>query len=123
MANFNYCPLVWIFCNNQTKMKQEAIQKRALRFLYDDYESDYDHLLTKANKPTLEIRKLRTLSIEIFKTLNDLNPKYMKDIFTLNTRRSHIENKLMFIKNASIYVYLYIYRLNILFCVIRLFIP
>ena len=32
MANFNYCPLVWIFCNNQTQMKQEAIQKKSTAF-------------------------------------------------------------------------------------------
>ena len=95
MANFNYCPLVWLFCNSQSNIKQERIQKRALRFLYNDYESDYDHLLKTANKPSLQIRKLRLLALEIFKTLNDLNPTYMKDIFTLNTRRDHTENKLL----------------------------
>ena len=37
------------------------------------------------------------LSIEIFKTLNDLNPQFMKEIFTLNTRRVS-ENRLV-VKN------------------------
>ena len=87
MANFNYCPLVWYFCNSTSTLKQERIQKRALLFLFDDYESDYAHLLAKANKPTIEVRKLRNLAIEIFKTLNNLNPAFMKSIFTLNTRR------------------------------------
>ena len=29
----------------------------------------------------MEIRRLRTLAIEIFKTLNEINPPYMKNIF------------------------------------------
>ena len=95
MANFNYCPLTWLFCNNKLKTKQECIQKRALRFLHDDYESDYEHLLIKANKPSLEVRKLRFLAIEIFKTINNLNPSFMKEIFTLNTKRDVSRNKLV----------------------------
>ena len=95
LANFNYCPLVWLFCNKALKQKQEYIQKRALRFLYEDYESDYDTLLQRANKPTIELRKLRFLAIEIFKTINDLNPQYMKEIFTLNTRKETRDSKLI----------------------------
>ena len=94
-ANFNYCPLVWHFCSQELMNKQENIQKRALRFIYDDYESTYEHLLVLANKPTLEVRKLRLLTIEIFKTLNNLNPDYMKDVFTLNTRESSKDNLLI----------------------------
>ena len=31
----------------------------------------------------MEIKQLRVLAIEIFKTVNNLNPNYMKDKFTL----------------------------------------
>ena len=30
----------------------------------------------------MEIRRLRTLAVEIFKTVNKINPPYMKNIFT-----------------------------------------
>ena len=30
---------------------------------------------------TMEIKRYRTLAIEIYKTLNDLNPAYMRDIW------------------------------------------
>ena len=63
MSNFNYCPLVWMFCNANLKRKQENIQKRALNFLFDDYKSTYKQLLEKANKKTIEIRKLRMYCI------------------------------------------------------------
>ena len=38
MANFNYCPLVWMFSSASSLKKIEKLQKRALRFLYNDYE-------------------------------------------------------------------------------------
>ena len=103
LANFNYCPLVWLFCNKALKQKQENIQKRALRFLYEDYESDYDTLLQRANKPTIELRKLRFLAIEIFKTINDLNPQYMKEIFTLNTRETRDSKLIVKSQNTKKY--------------------
>ena len=95
ISNFNYCPLVWLFCNAKLKHKQENIQKRALRFLFNDHESTYAQLLDKSKKPTLEVRKLRMLATEIFKTLNDLNPPYMKEIFTQNTIRIPERKKLL----------------------------
>jgi len=91
-ANFNYCPLVWHFCPPEAIKQMERIQERAFRFLIGDHDSDYDQLLAKFNKPTLEVRRLRLLATEIFKTLNDLNPPYMKDIFKLNTRRAETGN-------------------------------
>ena len=94
MANFNYCPLVWLFCSEKLKKKQEAIQKRALRFLYNDYDSDYEHLLSMSNKPSIEVRKLRFLAVEVFKTINHLNPSFMTQIFSQNTTRDASRNKL-----------------------------
>ena len=46
-GNFNYCPLVWHFCSKNSLNKIANIQKRALRFLLNDYESDNKTLLKK----------------------------------------------------------------------------
>ena len=81
LANFNYCPLVWHFCSCESMRKLERIQERAFRLLLNDHESDYEQLLTKVNKPTLEIRRLKFLATENFKTINNLNPPYMKEFF------------------------------------------
>ena len=81
-ANFNYCSLVWHFSTCESIRKIEKIQQRCLRIVLDDYGSDYDVLLRKSGKVTMEIKQLRVLAIEIFKTVNHLNPNYMKDIFT-----------------------------------------
>ena len=81
-ANFNYCPLVWHFSTCESIRKIEKIQKRQLRIVLDDYDSDYDVLLRKSKKVTMEIKRLRVLAIEIFKTVNNRNPNYMKEVFT-----------------------------------------
>ena len=82
LSNFNYCPLVWHFSSWESIRKIEENQKRCLRIVLSDYESDYENLLRNSNKPTMEILRLRTLAVEIFQTLNEINPPYMKNIFT-----------------------------------------
>ena len=37
----------------------------------------------------MDIKRLRTLETEIFKTLNDINPNYMKEIFYLSLHEKH----------------------------------
>ena len=75
------------------------MQKRALRFLFDDYESSYNTLLMKAKKPTMTIQRLRYLCAEIYRTINDLNPSYMKNIFkksdTIRSKRMQHPNNLI----------------------------
>ena len=83
LSNFNYCPLVWHFSSCESIRKTKKIQKRCLRITLNDYESDYENLLRNSNKPTMEIRILRTLAVEVFKTLNQINLAYMKNVFTL----------------------------------------
>ena len=82
ISNFNYCPLVWYFSTAKQLQKIEKIQERVLRFLHDDYESDYLTLLKASGLVSMEIRCMRYLCIEIYKTLNNLNPGYMKDVST-----------------------------------------
>ena len=80
-GDFNYCPLVQHVYSKHSLNKIENIQKRALRFLLNDCESDDKALLKKSNKCTMEVRRLRTLALETFQTLNDLNPAFMKNLF------------------------------------------
>ena len=94
-GNFNYCPLFWHFCSKNPMNKIEDIQKRALRFLLNGYEIDYKTLLKKCNNGTMEVRRLRTLASETFKTLCDLNPAFMKNLFAKqevsNRRKNNLE--------------------------------
>ena len=44
MANFNHCPLVLMFLSVSSLKKTENLQKRPLRFLYNDYAISYEQL-------------------------------------------------------------------------------
>ena len=62
-SNFNYCPLAWMFSSTKSLNKVESLQKRALRFLYDNYDSSYESLLNLAGKSTMNVTRLRSLCI------------------------------------------------------------
>ena len=83
ISNFNYWPLVWLFSSAQSVIEIENFQKRALCFVYDDFEASYEDLLSKEGKSTTNVRILRTLYVEIYKkkTLNDCNPSFLNNIF------------------------------------------
>jgi hypothetical protein len=72
MFNFNYCPLVWHFCGEVNTKKVEKIQEMALRFIYEDYSASYDELLSKSKLPSLKVRKMRSLAIEVYKVIDKL---------------------------------------------------
>ena len=67
LSNFNYGPLVSLFSSCESIRKIEKIQKLCLRIILNDCESDYETLLRNSKKPTMEIRRLRTLAVEIIK--------------------------------------------------------
>ena len=82
-----------MFSSTQSLNKIENLQKRALRFLYDDFEASYEHLLSKGGKSKMNVRRLRTLGVEIYNTLNDFNPSFMNDIFKLKINGREVRNK------------------------------
>ena len=92
LSNFNYCPLIWILTNAKSVRKIEAIQKRALRFMLNDCESSYEDLLKKSGNPSLNLRRTKSLCIKIYKTINNLNPEFMKNLFKVRkTNRAQKE--------------------------------
>lgn len=81
MANFNYCPIVWHFCSKASANKMEKIQERALRFLFNDKISSYEDLLKRCDSTTLHLKRLKSICTEVFKSLNNLNPTFMNEMF------------------------------------------
>ena len=81
-SNFNFCPLVWHFSSCKALQKIENIDKRCLRMIHNDYDSNYETLLKINRISTMQIKRIKQLAIEIFKTVNNLNPDFMKNIFT-----------------------------------------
>ena len=67
ISNFNYCPLVWMFSTAKSLNKIESLQKRALRFLYNDYSISYEGLLEKAGKVKVNVYRLRNCVLKFIK--------------------------------------------------------
>ena len=65
--------------------KIEPIQKRVLGFMIKKYESSYEELLT--GRPNMKLRRTNIPCIPIYKTLNNLNPEFMEDLFELRATK------------------------------------
>lgn len=63
--------------------KIESLQKRALRFVLNDYESPYQVLPENSSKSTMTLMHYMFFWIEVYKTLDNLNPSFMKGLLEL----------------------------------------
>ena len=81
LSNFNYCPLIWLFSTKASNNEINRTQKRALRILFKDYDSSFNELLEKSESVNIHVQNLRKLMIEIYKTMNDLNPSYIREFY------------------------------------------
>ena len=60
--------------------KLENIQKRALRFVYDDFSSSYEELLLR-DFLSLSLYRIYFLAIEVYKCIKGVNLSYINDLF------------------------------------------
>ena len=74
-------------CQRKSNNLINRIHERALRIAYNDYVSNFDQLLENDNSVTIHHRNIQALATEIYKTLNDLNPLFMKEVFSLKAHR------------------------------------
>ena len=81
MSCFGYCPIVWMFCGKSANEIINRIQRKALRSIYNDYNSNYETLLNKGNHITIHETNKRSLLTEVFKCLNNENPSILSNIF------------------------------------------
>jgi hypothetical protein len=92
LSHFNYCSLVWNFCGAVHTARMERIQYRALKFVYNDFDSSYDKLLTRAKLPTLELSRKRAILVEVYKAVNKLSPSFMWDLFHVKDVKYNLRN-------------------------------
>ena len=74
--------------------KIENIQKRILRFVLNDHTFNYETLLNKSRKCTIEVRRLQLLALEVFRSVNKLNPIYMQSLFAKNINSKRYKDEL-----------------------------
>ena len=81
MSQFNYCPLIWMFCGKVANSDLNRTHKRALRILLYDYTSTFNELLHRVNECTIHQKNLQKLMLEVYNSLTQQNPSFLWDMF------------------------------------------
>ena len=92
-----YCHIVWHFCAASDARKLERVQEKALRAVYRSKTATYDTPLKLANLPTLCNRRLQDVAILMYKGKHHLCPKFISDLFSLNSSGYALRNADQFI--------------------------
>ena len=80
-SQFNYCPLVWMFCSRQSNNLINKIHERSLRISYKDQKTSYHNLLETHNELTIHQRNLQVLMRKIFKIFIGVAPPIKNSLF------------------------------------------
>ena len=63
ISQFNYCPIIWMYCQRKCNNTINRIHERALRIAYNDYVSDFKTLLANDNSVTIHQRNIQALTL------------------------------------------------------------
>ena len=66
-VQFKNVPLTWMFCSTYARSKINKLHGRTLRILYDDYNSNFQELLTKDGSFNIHHQNIQTSEVEMFK--------------------------------------------------------
>ena len=80
-SQFNYTPLLWMFCRKTLSSKIEKIYHETLKVVYKSNDS-YDNLLLQNNTVSVHQRHPTFLMTEMYKSISQLNPEFMRSYFT-----------------------------------------
>ena len=80
-----------MFCRKKDYLKIEKIQYKALKIIYNSTES-YEELLTRSNEVLIHQKNVRALATEIYKSLADINPDFMKPYFKIKEMPYNLRN-------------------------------
>ena len=92
MSIFTYCPLIWMYCGKTASNLIKKIHKRSLRNIYEMEDANFEDLLVKDSSWTVHENNIHTLLIEIYKSLNDISPPIMQEVFDLKVTLYSLRN-------------------------------
>ena len=95
-AQFKYCLITWMFCSRSCDNTITKLQERALRLIYDDYESSCDVLFNKNKSFSIHDQNIQKLMIEVYKFLNKpYLDNFFDSIFPSKWRQDPQQNDLL----------------------------
>ena len=91
ISQFNYCPIVWMFSDKATNAKLNCTFEKAQRLVSKGSELKLKQI--KEKSITIHQHNLQLLMVEIFKTKNNLNSTFMKNVFTKRDVQYNLNSK------------------------------
>ena len=82
LSQSNYCYLVWMFWSKTLQNKINQLQKRFLRILYNESNSNLDNLVELDKNATIHVKNIITLLTEVHNTTRGENSIFMNKCFT-----------------------------------------
>ena len=79
-SQFNYAPLIWMFCRKGLYLKMQKIHHKTLKVNYQSNKT-YKELLELSENVSIH-QHLRFLVTEVYKSTSYLNSKFMCSFFT-----------------------------------------
>ena len=108
---FDYCSTVWHFFSANNRVKIEAVNKRILRFILNDFESPYNVLLDRVNTLQLHDQRIcKFLTIQYKSLFFTSYPAYMKNMFSFrcnsyNMRGNYILERLQLLPSTPLLIW------------------
>ena len=98
MAQFNYCPSIWM-CHNRTyNNKLNRLHERCLQLIYSDKRSIFEDLLEKDNSVSIHHKNLQALAIEMFKVHTKTSLEIMQEVFQVKEQGNpNLQNQTDFV--------------------------
>ena len=80
-CQFNYFPLICMWCSRSLNNKIDRLHERFLRIVYSDKTSDFRKLLVKDSSVSVHYQNILQLATEMFKVLKGLYFEILKRLF------------------------------------------
>ena len=64
-SHFNYCPLLWMFCRRTSINQINKLHERALRLILNNYNANFNDLLSLSNDISTHQRFINCLLTEV----------------------------------------------------------
>ena len=101
LSFFNYCPTVWHHCDYNSMKSMEKIQKRALRYIFNDFNVSYSELCERANISMVYEQRILSIILQVYKSVNNISPSYMHDWFQIKSNGYVLRNNYLELPNCN----------------------
>ena len=68
-------------------------RRRVLRFIYNDFQSSTEALLSLSDTSPLHIKRMKLMDCEAYKIINELSPTYIRDLINVKVSQYNFRNE------------------------------